>query len=312
MKKILISDFYGTLVSIYSGTINIIYGTRFGTGIRNELQAFLYAFSKVQDDLEEFLKEGNELVIVTDAGHESPEFMCKTFFNELYKRFPEYSSQIKIFFKAAGPDNYIINSLKCNKDGNTFFYDAGLYKAIIVADKMDVFDYLDTKDKELYSIGDTENDLDMLFKNIELGGISALIDYNLLFSRSDYERDAINCYSVQKASLYADVNSRVNLDLNQNTREARKKMFYQKIKYFNKEITQMINAGEITHKGAYAISGLYKVIDSHAMHPDSLFSKPSPYFPSVNLDQLDEWIDQDKLQVHNSFNEFNQKVLNKR
>lgn len=69
MKKILIAGYFGSLITPYPEEINQLYHTNFDCSDENAINVQNFAISNLRRDLEEFLNDENELVIVTNLGH---------------------------------------------------------------------------------------------------------------------------------------------------------------------------------------------------------------------------------------------------
>lgn len=89
----------------------------------------------------------------------------------------KYMGQIKVFLHDERLEENISSYVNKN---NCFYFVENEYIFQIIKRKSEVFNYLDLKNKLIFSMGDSTNDIDMLAKNIQLGGISSLIDYLLI------------------------------------------------------------------------------------------------------------------------------------
>lgn len=196
MKKILITDFFGTLISsdIEQAEYKCGYGDLLDTSdrITNILKDEKYS-SKILDkmfvlldrELKDYLEDGNIIKIVTsDGGHcEGIDWFIEqvlTRFNSL----KEYKNQIEVYFCDIKRDccNFTLNKVDIyTEKGCKYFLYNGI-KFGILDKKEDIFDILQTIDlnrNELYALGNEYDDFPMLTKCMMLGGKSALIKENL-------------------------------------------------------------------------------------------------------------------------------------
>lgn len=200
MQKILITDFFGTLISsdIEQAEYKCGYGDLLDTSdrITNILKDEKYS-SKILDkmfvlldrELKDYLEDGNIIKIVTsDGGHcEGIDWFIEqvlTRFNSL----KEYKNQIEVYFSNIKRDccNFILNKVNIyTENGCKYFLYNGI-KFGILDKKEDIFDILQTIDlnrNELYALGNEYDDFPMLTKCMMLGGKSALIKENLYRSK---------------------------------------------------------------------------------------------------------------------------------
>lgn len=200
MKKILITDFFGTLISsdIEQAEYNCGYGNLLDTSdcITNILKDEKYS-SKILDkmfvlldrELKDYLEDGNIIKIVTsDGGHcEGIDWFIEqvlTRFNSL----KEYKNQIEVYFCDIKRDccNFTLDKVNIYiENGCKYFLYNGI-KFGILDKKEDIFDILQTivlNRNELYALGNEYDDFPMLTKCMMLGGKSALIKENLYRSK---------------------------------------------------------------------------------------------------------------------------------
>lgn len=196
MQKILITDFFGTLISsdIEQAEYKCGYGDLLDTSdrITNILKDEKYS-SKILDkmfvlldrELKDYLEDGNIIKIVTsDGGH------CEGanwFIEQVVPRFnslKKYKSQIEVYFSNIRQDccNSILDMVNIYKEKGCKYFNYNGVKFGILDKKEDIFDVIGTTDlklKELYAIGNEYDDFPMLTKCIMIGGKSALIKENL-------------------------------------------------------------------------------------------------------------------------------------
>ena len=201
MKKILVADLLGTLIpesfnDMYHlyGDYNIKYINSWNNNaefinINNQkpvdtekYENYLVEKSilKLKILLEPFFKENNNLYIVSAIDdHGFLDFFADYFFSRIYKLFHEYSNNI--FFFGSIDDMNRLNEIKDAKgfskiEKNMAYFDNGM-KIQFINGKKQVYDYIENLyPSKLYAIGDdTQSDLGMLLKCIELGGKSSFI-----------------------------------------------------------------------------------------------------------------------------------------
>ena len=201
MKKILAADLLGTLIpesfnDMYHlyGDYNIKYINSWSDNaefinINNKkpvdtekYENYLVEKSilKLKILLEPFFKENNNLYIVSAIDdHGFLDFFANYFFSRIYKLFHEYSNNI--FFFGSIDDMNRLNEIKDAKgfskiEKNMAYFDNGM-KIQFINGKKQVYDYIENLyPSKLYAIGDdTQSDLGMLLKCIELGGKSSFI-----------------------------------------------------------------------------------------------------------------------------------------
>lgn len=196
MQKILITDFFGTLISsdIEQAEYKCGYGNQLDNScnrIMNILDDEKYS-SKILDkmfilldrELKDYLEDGNIVKIVTsDNGHEGTDW----FIEQVIPRFNslrEYKSQIDIYLADISQDccHSILDKANIYVEDGCKYFDYSDIKIGILDKKEEIFDVhgnIDLKTKELYALGNDYNDLSMLTKCITIGGTSALIKENL-------------------------------------------------------------------------------------------------------------------------------------
>lgn len=217
MQKILITDFFGTLIasdieqaeykcgygnlldSSCNHIINILNDEKYSNKILDQM------FILLDRELKDYLADGNIVKIVTsDNGHEGIDW----FMEQVIPRFnslKEYKGQIDIYFADIRQDCCHSILDKANiyvEDGYKYFYYNDI-KIGILDKKEEIFDVLETidlKTKELYALGNDYNDLPMLTKCITIGGKSALIKENL-YTYKEYLSQTIHTTICKKADM---------------------------------------------------------------------------------------------------------------
>lgn len=203
MSKILVSDFYGTLISNDPGGLEYFYSK--GSNHLHDLyeiykdkEYFYYlmnkAFIQLGKQLRDFLSDGNYIKLVTAMdSHDNADFMFNELISRFYESIKEYKNQVSIFF-TNGVGNRVNDLSKVAKisqrNGYLYVENENGISAYIINDKTEVFDFVkkehDLKTDELFAIGDTCRDIPMLFKCIEYGGKSSLIN-NYLYNPNQSE-----------------------------------------------------------------------------------------------------------------------------
>ena len=211
MSKILISDFYGTLISSNPAGMEYFYSK--GSNLRSILELYndkcYYnelinrAFKHLSRFLNEFLSNGNYLKIVTSMdAHDRLDFILDELLCRFYEPIKKYRDQIAIFLASGAGNKPEIGELskrsKISQADNCFYVqDKTGLSFYIINHKTDVFDFVtkehDLKTNQLFTIGDSRYDIPMLFKGIELGGKSSLINHYM------YRIDGIDTESIVKS-----------------------------------------------------------------------------------------------------------------
>ncbi len=217
MQKILITDFFGTLISsdIEQAEYKCGYGNQLdnsGNHIINILNDEKYSskilekmFILLDRELKDYLEDGNIVKIVTsDNGHEGIDW----FIEQVIPRFnslKEYKSQIDIYFANIRQDccHSILDKANIYVEDGCKYFDYNDIKIGILDKKEEIFDVIgtiDLKTKELYALGDDYNDLSMLTKCITIGGKSALIKENL-YTYKEYLSQTTHTTICKKADM---------------------------------------------------------------------------------------------------------------
>lgn len=302
MKKILISDYFGSLITPEPDEINQLYHTNFDCSNENAKNVQNFAISKLNQELEEFLYNGNELVIVTNLGHCDIDVFIEHWIGKTLKLFIKYINQIKVVLQDERLEEN--NPLYVNKN-NCFYLLKNEYIFQIIKRKNEVFNYLDSKNKLLFSIGDSINDIDMLAKNIQIGGISSIINYSLLCDQS-------NDQSNDNHILFGYASSK-NI-LRQSLKEYKYYIETGDIylhSTFDDEYSdlQFQIVSEQYKKGLISLDDIRKktmIYELFSMYYSNCFT-PGPI---IDIEKIDQCYNS-CLIVNSSFNEFNQKVMKK-
>lgn len=185
MTKILVADLLDTLIPQQPDSLNCLYGNRENIDfihLTDEVCEYwnkLKYLAKIEmvDELRKFLSDGNELVIVSNLGHSSFDDIVNDYIRFIYEHLNTFSDKIKVILK--GKD-YDLDSHKIIMDSENIYFDCDGLKIGFVYDKVDAFNFIEFRDKDLYTIGnDPINDSDMLLTGYYKGGNIALIDYDL-------------------------------------------------------------------------------------------------------------------------------------
>jgi len=167
MKKVLFTDLFNTLIS---------------DGISTSYDSKNKEMEIVCRYINEFLKDGNYVAIVTSPGGHG--HLNKTFDDTLItinsfinkENSSNFEYYLQIANKSMQNDNII------NKDGKKYYYIDSEVQGICINKKEDaITDFLKSikMPYEIYAIGDSARDIPMLLKVKELGGKSSLIDMRL-------------------------------------------------------------------------------------------------------------------------------------
>lgn len=178
MKKIVVSDLIGTIIPTNYLDANYRYYMK-----EFDIDRMYFHIS---NSLIQFLKDDNYLIIVSSPGkHGTIDYTFNTLTEKLYLSLYEYKDKIKFYSclerdcetgierlnNVATIEN--INGMKIAKSKFSDFYSK------IIEEKSDVFNFVqnefDLTNCELYSLGDSSFDFNMLLKCQELGGISCVI-----------------------------------------------------------------------------------------------------------------------------------------
>lgn len=299
MKKILISDYFGSLITPDPKEINQLYHTNFDCSDENGINVQNFAITNLKPNVEEFLYDGNELVIVTNLGHCTMEWFIEHWIGKTLKLFPNYIGQIKVFLQNERLEEKISSYVEKN---NCLYFVEDEYIFQIIKRKSEVFNYLDLKNKLLFSMGDSTNDIDMLIKNIQLGGISSLINYSLLFDSAYDDKKILFDYAHSKRELQQSIEEY---------------KYYMKHRDITCDITyneeyknlQFQMVSEQYRKGLISFEEIRKKVIIY-----ELFSRY--YFncfirgPILDIEKIDQYYNSCLL-VNSSFDEFYQKAIKK-
>ena len=193
MKKILIADLIGTLIPQITMARKYLEKSGFTVPeFSNEYDEADYLKDILAEHLKEeistYLKEGNDLIVVTmPRSHgQSARNLFTDYIIKIAHQLRQYKSQIQYFMVYKKyHDEFLVKKLSTvanvfEKDGITYAQDDNALVTCIDR-KIEVYDFVNTNNSRLYSIGDNIVDIPMLLKCVELGGDSALIDFNLNF-----------------------------------------------------------------------------------------------------------------------------------
>lgn len=299
MKKILISDYFDSLIPADPKDINQLYHTNFDCSDENARNVQNFAILNLNQVLEEFLHDGNELVIVTNLGHCGIDCFIEHWICKTLKLSTKYMGQIKIFLQDERLEENISSYVNEN---NCCYFVENEYIFQIIKRKSEVFNYLDLKNKLLFSMGDSVNDIDMLVKNIQLGGISSLINYSLLFVSAYNDNKILFDYACTKNQLRQDIE------------ECKYYMNHGDITYditLNEEYKnlQFQIVSEQYRKGLISFEDIRKknkIYDLFSLYYFNHFTQEL----ILDIEKIDQYYNSCLL-VNSSFNEFYQKVINK-
>lgn len=224
MSKILVSDLIGTLIPTDAESLEYLYGK---DGHIDPINLIVYTndnedatkyrqyyeelkdkfFVHLRRDLDSFFKEGNYLYVVTAVdSHESASLILKEFIRRLYYNFKNYEEQIEFFFKGRETDLKDLAKVTDISEENGSIYVKSEDGIVVnfIDDKTKVFDFVKEKHDltldELFSIGDTKDDIPMLLKCIELGGKSSIIDNFMYRKEASYLKKYTTDGIIQEAA----------------------------------------------------------------------------------------------------------------
>lgn len=260
MNKILVSDLYGTLIS---DDEDKKFWTKDGyfDGEKNTI--------KLINDLSDFLNGENYLYIVSGGNnHDGADFTYEEIIKNIYKFINEKNKdKIYVFFQ--GEETIIDNQLKKMKkvsDGNYLKFLDDNTSLYYVSEKEKVYDFIldrhDISKYELFSIGDSENDVNMLNRCVELGGVSTIINETLNY----YEKNSNNIKRAisKKVSLLRTIayNNYVinnNIDYFDETIDENIPSYNELYIEISKKIDELLLNGDISKNDIYAM-GIYSEI----------------------------------------------------
>lgn len=197
MAKVLVSDLYGTLVPIVIQEMEYFYSSGQRMRTRNEVWSDSKYCEELKDrvflhlanHLEQYLNDGNYLYLVTASdSHDGSGFL----FDDVIRRFcrytEKYRDRVSVFLSGVLGCDWEEKDLSTvarieEKDGVMFADNGEGTRAILLDRKDEVFDFILKRHNlctdQLFAIGDSIYDLPMLFRCIDLGGKSSIIDQNL-------------------------------------------------------------------------------------------------------------------------------------
>lgn len=184
MKKILVTDLFGTLIADDNANEMLYY---YGDGSDENITSDYFldkVFEKSLINLIKFLDNGNDVYLVTSfEGHDCPSTILTKVISRFYDKVKDYKDNVHIFLSGKS-DTYLLRDLesvstKIGEDHYVF----GNFDFYKIPGKEYVFDFVLSNHKlyqeKLFVIGNSETDLPMLIKGIELGGQSSIIDNQL-------------------------------------------------------------------------------------------------------------------------------------
>lgn len=171
MKKILFTDLYGTLINSNKSMTNKIYNSQ-------EKE-----FNIICNYLNQFLQDGNYIVIVTSpGGHGNFGKVFNKTISEINRRIEkQLQSHITYYMQGNGKISEYDNITKKYINGKTYFIGNHNFYGIHVNEKVEAITEFLSNIKmpyQLYAIGDSHLDIEMLLKIQKFGGKSAIIDHN--------------------------------------------------------------------------------------------------------------------------------------
>lgn len=219
MAKILVSDLMGTLIPDDIRILERFFaeGNYDFCTSKNISDSYTFhlldkAFISLGRQLNPFLGNGNYLKVVTSVNsHESLDFLLNEFIIRLYESIKEYKNQVSVFFVGKSRCLYDLAKVSTIHEKNGIVY-AECKNGIsitILDDKVEVFEFIKKQHNlfldRLFAIGDSEVDIPMLFKCIELGGKSSLISNQMYVGNTSENFDNILNQTVFRKMHLAEI-----------------------------------------------------------------------------------------------------------
>lgn len=193
MAKILVSDFYGTLVPRTIQEWEYLYSSGQRLRTREEIwnddeyynDLLDRVFLHLSRNLDSYLSDGNYLYLVTASdSHDGSGFLFDVVMRRFCKCMEKYKDRVSVFLSGVLGCDWEEKDLAAvarieEKDGVMFADNREGTRAILLNSKDEVFDFVgkwhNLCTDQLFAIGDDIKDLPMLFRCIELGGKSSIV-----------------------------------------------------------------------------------------------------------------------------------------
>ena len=262
LKKVLLTDLCGTLIRRNRSESKELYGS-----LEKEIAV-------ISQYLNEFLSEGNELAIVTSPGSHDyfgnivNQYLARL--NDYIKK--QFHSHIVYYLQGNGKLTPADRISKKITNGKTVYQGENSFYLLGVDQKEEaVDDFLQTikPPYQLYALGDTEQDIPMLLKVQELGGISCLMDTTL------YHR-AVTTEEIINNELHLEFDFRLHNMIENNT------LIEPESKTYTKEALSLLMEKERRKQE------LYTLLSAKELNLDELNKNYSKYIEWSNYRMLQE------------------------
>ena len=321
MKKILISDLYGTLIPGDLTDLEYLYSR--GTKLHSHEEIFDSEeyftilkdkmFTHLAIQLREFLANGNYLNIVTATDtHDSPSIIFCELLGRLYKNMVDYRDRISLFMIGGQHNLKELSTVAPIMERNGITY-AGDFNGLFVTclkDKIEAFDFIqerqNVENASLYAIGDSDNDIPMLFRCIDSGGQSALICHRLYACEQDTD-EILYLTALSKANMKMEKELHQlypNLSMIDSKTYEEIYFKYQEEIWFpyysleKEKLYKMLHEGNLDLLELMKRQEIYDILKSYN-DTHSLFFKKEP----VDMERMNE------LSIYPTFSDFHNKVF---
>lgn len=329
MTKILVSDLIGTLIPTDENELEYLYGRgrkfHYIGQLHNDDKDYYHflmdkMFILLARWLREFLEEGNYLNIVTAINsHTSPDFMFCELLGRLYNNMADYRDQISLFMVGSKNDLRDLSTVApiTYKNGVTYAGNLDGQFITFFKDKVETLNFIyerqNVEDASLYAIGDSESDIPMLFRCIDLGGQSALIAHYLYTCWQNEKLDTdeiLHLTASSKANMKREKElSQLYPNLDMMDEEAYQEIYFQYDKeiwtpYYSSEkekLYTMLHEGKINLLELMKRQQVYDVLRDYNDANSIGFFKKEP----IDMERMNE------LSIYPTFSDFCNKVLTK-
>lgn len=330
MSKILITDFFGTLIPGDAVRADKLYGNHQGIYDQDYKLDIMdnknldYVLGKLPiitaRYLDPFLYAGNQLVIATSMdSHDPANLIYQILISELIKYLSNHLNQVSLFFQSESSAQDVIHNLSqiatiYEKDGVLYGTDSNGFTFTIIKSKEQVFNYLSLDGNELYAIGDDFRDFTMLHKCMQMGGKSSIINENMLRE--------ISVEEIIEEAVWRDKDMELNrIVFNMFPEIDDKGDFFKRRIAIHKgkeypEITERLLAYWWERRKWYYESlrnGSFDILDE--LRKNELYTKLCDYNSIVAEERRaarldpEEWLE--KVDMYHTFQDYNQRVLTK-
>ncbi len=302
MKKILFTDLCGTLISRNLSEAKKYYGSQ-----EKEL-------SIISRYINEFLSEDNELVIVTSPGGHG---YFGSIFNDRLAKLDAYirnelDSHVAYYLQGNGKINPDDNITKKVLNGKVYYSGKHPFEGIGIDKKEEAIDDFLQNVKppyQIYGIGDTEQDIPMLLRIEELGGISSIIDTTLYHRPTTTDEIIKNELDLEfDFDLYNMIKNKKLIDPNSGTYTEEARALLEKKERRKYELYTSLYKGELDLDELNKNYSKYIELSNYRTAQDSSFSRNNQFYENY---PLSEDIVQSVMNMpcYSSFGEYYTKVL---